>query len=264
MKKVSDFYRQYKKMYLKLLKNDFKSRYTGSYLGMIWGIIQPIVTILIYWFVFTVGLRNGARPDGTPYIIWMIAGIVPWFFFSDALGAGTNAFIEYSYLVKKLNFNIALLPVVKVGSSCLIHLIFLIFSTIIFNFYGYQANWLYLQLIYYLVCNVFLVTGVVMLTSSLTVYLRDISQLIAIIVQIGFWAIPIVWGPEVVGERLILIFKLNPVYYIIEGYRNTLIEGAFFWSQPLYTLYFWTFSIMIFVIGYYVFNKLKLYFADVL
>ena len=137
MNRLRVFFEKDKKMIGKLVKNDFKARYSGSYLGVIWGVVQPLITVLIYWFVFTVGLRNGERPDGSPYIIWMMSGIVAWFFFSDALGAGTNAFLEYSYLVKKLNFNVGLIPLVKVGTSLIIHAIFLGIVTIILNFSGY-------------------------------------------------------------------------------------------------------------------------------
>lgn len=258
------FCKTHYRIYFKLLKNDFKSRYVGSYLGIIWGFIQPIITVLIYWFVFTVGLRSGERPDGTPYIIWMIAGLLPWFYFSDALGAITNSFIEYSYMVKKLNFRIGLLPFVKAGSSIIIHIVFLIFTTIIFNFYSYNANWIYFQLLYYMVATTLLVIGIGLITSTLAVYLRDTSQIVAIIIQIGFWAIPIVWGPEVLGNKWGILFKANPVYFLIEGYRDTLIRNTYIWEEPLYHLYFWFITILVWTIGISVFRKLKPYFADVL
>ena len=73
-----------------LAKNDFKTRFAGSYLGVIWAFVQPIVTVVVYWFVFTVGLRQG-RPSGHPFVLWLMAGLVPWFFFSEALNGGTNA-----------------------------------------------------------------------------------------------------------------------------------------------------------------------------
>ena len=251
-------------VYFKLLKNDFKARYIGSYLGIVWGFIQPIITVLIYWFVFTVGLRSGERPDGTPYIIWMIAGLLPWFYFSDALGAITNTFLEYSYMVKKINFRIGLLPFVKVGSSMIIHLVFLTFTTIVLNFYGFWANWIYLQLIYYLLATTLLVIGIGLLTSSLAVYLRDTSQVIAIVIQIGFWAIPIVWGPEVLGGKWEIFFKANPIYFLVEGYRDTLLRNMWFWQEPLYDLYFWGIVVLIWIIGIRTFRRLKPYFADVL
>ena len=264
MKRLLFFLKNERKMFLKLTKNDFKARYTGSYLGIAWGVIQPIITILIYWFVFTVGLRSGERPDGSPYIIWMVSGMIPWFFFSDALGAGTGAFMEYGYLVKKLNFNIGLIPLVKIGASLIIHIIFLTVTTMIFNFFGYQADWFYLQLVYYMFCNVCLVLGIVLFTSSLTVYMRDVSQLVAIVIQIGFWAIPIVWGPEVLKGKFRLLFQLNPVFYIVEGYRDSFMTHKLFFEKPVYTIYFWMFTGIFLFIGMYTFRKLKPYFADVL
>ena len=214
--------------------------------------------------MFTVGLRSGQRPDGSPYIIWMVSGMIPWFFFSDALGAGTGAFMEYGYLVKKLNFNIGLIPVVKIGASLIIHIIFLTVTTMIFNFFGYQADWFYLQLLYYMFCNVCLVLGIVLFTSSLTVYMRDVSQLVAIVIQIGFWAIPIVWGPEVLTGKFRLIFQLNPVFYIVEGYRDSFINNIWFWEKQIQTIYFWLISLSLFFVGAIIFKRLKPHFADVL
>lgn len=262
MKNFLLYLQENRKIFFKLLSNDFKNRYSGAYLGAIWGVIQPVVTVLIYWFVFQVGLKSGARPDGTSYIVWMMSGIIPWFFFSDALGAVTNTFLEYSYMVKKLNFKISILPLVKVCSSLLLHIVFLIFVTVILNFSGFYADWSYLDIFYYMFAAMYLVLGVGLITSTLAVYIRDVSQLVAIIIQIGFWAIPIVWGPEALGDKLIYIFKLNPVYYIVEGYRKALITKDFFWKEPLYAIYFWVLSTIILIIGIYVFRKLKPYFAD--
>lgn len=264
MKEYINFFIKNRAIYIKLVQNDFKARYIGSYLGAFWGIIQPIITILIYWFVFQIGLRSGDRPDGTPYILWMIAGMIPWFFFADALGSTTNIYLEYSYMVKKLNFRISILPFVKIGSSLLIHITFLLFSTVILNFYGFFANWSYLQLIYYMFACVVLVAGITFFTSTIAVYMRDTSQFIAIVIQIGFWIIPIVWAPEAVSERYLYLFKLNPVYYIVEGYRQSLLSNTYFWQSPLYTLYFWSVTLLIWSLSIYTFRKLKPYFSDIL
>lgn len=86
-----------------LAKNDFKVRYAGSYFGMIWALVQPVVTTLLYWFVFQVGFRSGSV-EGIPYVLWLMAGLIPWFYFSEAVSTSANSLIEYSYLVKKLCF----------------------------------------------------------------------------------------------------------------------------------------------------------------
>ncbi|MNC45847.1 Teichoic acid translocation permease protein TagG [compost metagenome] len=87
-----------RELILNLAKNDFKTKYASSYLGILWGFINPLLTIATYWFVFQIGLRNGDVGD-VPFIIWFIAGIIPWFFFSDALSSATNVFTEYSYRI---------------------------------------------------------------------------------------------------------------------------------------------------------------------
>ena len=101
-------------MIYKLAKNDFRTKYAGSYLGIIWAFIQPVVTVLVYWFVFEVGFRAGENTLPVPFVLYLIAGIVPWFFFQDGLIGGTNSMLEYSYLVKKVVFQISVLPVVKI------------------------------------------------------------------------------------------------------------------------------------------------------
>ena len=89
---------QNRKLIMNLAKNDFKTKYAGSYLGIVWAFVQPIVTILVYWFVFSVGLKAGNVSD-YPFVLYLVSGIVPWFFFQDALNGGTNALMEYNYLV---------------------------------------------------------------------------------------------------------------------------------------------------------------------
>ena len=71
-----------------LAKNDFKTKFAGSYLGIVWALVQPIVTVLVYWFVFQVGLRQTADFNGCPFVLWMLAGLVPWFYFQRGHGGG--------------------------------------------------------------------------------------------------------------------------------------------------------------------------------
>lgn len=264
LNRVKSLLTENRDLYISLVENDFKSRYNGSAFGVIWGMIQPLVTILIYWFVFQFGLRAGSRPDGIPYILWLICGMLPWFFFSEALSAVTGAFVEYSYLVKKVHFQMSIIPEIKIGSSLVIHMIFIVIGTVVLNFYGIQANWYYFQLIYYIVASIYLLAGTGLILSSLNVFFRDMSQIVGILIQIGFWVIPIVWGSEILTPPLLLFFKLNPVFYIVEGYRETLLNGIPFWSHPTQTFYFWSISTVLLLIGAKIFQKLKPSFADVL
>ena len=118
----------------KLAKNDFKTRYAGSYLGVIWAFVQPVVTVLIYWLVFGHGLKSGKSLD-VPFLVYLVCGIVPWFYCQEVMSAGTNTFLEYSYLVKKLVFNIRVLPFVKAFSALFSHLFFILVALVIAAIY---------------------------------------------------------------------------------------------------------------------------------
>ena len=143
-----DIYKN-RRLVAKLAKNDFKTRYAGSYLGIVWAFIQPVITILVYWFVFSVGFRSGTGDLGVPFVLYLVAGIVPWFFFQDALIGGTNSLLEYSYLVKKVVFKISILPIIKLVAATFIHAFFVGVLLIIAMMYGYMPNLYSLQILSY-------------------------------------------------------------------------------------------------------------------
>ncbi|MGN7169705.1 ABC transporter permease [Paenibacillus cellulositrophicus] len=253
-----------RKTVLVLAKNDFKTKYSGSYFGVLWAILQPLVTILVFWFVFQIGLRVTAIEKNVPYSLWFICGLVPWFFFSEALASATNCFYEYSYLVKKLVFKISLLPLVKIISSLFIHIIFIVFLLVVYISYGYSINFeSLLWIIYFTLCTLLLVFSISLITSSIVVFFKDLSQIIGIILQFGMWMTPIMWSTKLIPNRLEWLFQLNPMFYIVEGYRSVLIHTNFDQFFQMTVLY-WCGLIITFVVGVFCFRKLKPHFADVL
>lgn len=259
---------QNRKLIWKLAKNDFKTRYAGSYLGIVWAFVQPIITVLLYWFVFTIALPARAvavKGDiEVPYILWLIAGIVPWFFFSEALSNGTNALLEYNYLVKKVVFKISILPIIKIISALFVHAFFILFTLILFLCYGYYPDLYTLQIIYYSACMFIFVLGLCYMTCSIIIFFRDLGQIISIALQVGIWATPILWNLNTLSPRLRIFFKLNPMNYIVEGYRNSLIDKIWFWENFYSTAYFWILTLCVFAFGAILFKRLKVHFADVL
>lgn len=260
-----------KRLTINLAKNDFKTRFAGSYLGIIWAFVQPIVTVIVYWFVFEKALNAGTQSTKSgieaPYVLWLIAGLVPWFYFSEALNSGTNTLIDYSYLVKKVVFNISTLPIVKVLSSLFVHLFFVVFMLVMYAFYRFVPTWYMLQLIYYSFAMIFLCVGIVYATSAVMVFFRDLSQIVGIILQVGMWATPIMWNIDAmtsIPKVVLMILKLNPMFYIVSGYRDALLNNVWFWEKPGLTLYFWIVTIIIYMLGTTIFRKLKIHFADVL
>lgn len=248
-----------------LSKNDFKTKYAGSYLGIVWAFIQPIVTILVYWFVFTVGLKAGSMSD-YPFVIYLVSGMVPWFFFQDALNSGTNALMEYNYLVKKVVFKISILPIVKIISALFVHLFFVAFALILCACYGYLPGLHTLQILYYSACTFIFTLGCVYATSAIVIFFRDLVQIISIFLQVGVWLTPIMWDLQMLANHPLMmkLFKLNPLYYIVSGYRDAMLSKVWFWDHWGWTFYFWVVTAAMFVIGAVVFKRLKPHFADVL
>lgn len=264
-----DFWKS-RRLIWKLSRNDFKTRYAGSYFGVVWAMIQPVVIVLVYWFVFQIGLNNATaelkQGIHVPFVLWLVSGIVPWFYFSESLSNGTNALLEYNYLVKKVVFNIDILPLVKTTAALFIHGFFVLFMVLLFALYGYCPGIHTLKIIYFSASLTVFVTGLCMLTSSLVVFFRDLSQIINIFLQVGIWMTPIMWSLEDLLAKypFLAILKLNPLCYIVYGYRAVLFRTGSVAQLGWMNLYFWGITALVWAAGSYVFSRLKVHFADVL
>lgn len=243
--------------------DDFKMKYAGSGLGTLWAFLQPIITIVLYWFIFQIGFKS--QPvENFPFILWLISGLVPWFFVSESVSNATGCMTEYSYLVKKVLFNIDILPFAKVISVLLVQLVLIVFTIILFAIGGYWPDLHYLQIPIYLLYMILLATGVSYFTATLYVFFKDTMQIVAIVLQIFFWMTPIVWDIRIMPEiaRKVLIF--NPVYYIINGYRKIFIYKNGMGINKMMNLYYWGIVILFLIVGVCLFRKCKNHFADVL
>lgn len=242
---------------------DFKKKFVGSFLGVIWMFVQPIVTVLIYFLVFQIGFKSQPVSD-VPYVLWLIPGIVPWFFFNEAWGGATNCLYEYRHLVKKMVFKVSILPIIKIIASLYVHLIFIWIMLDVFLLAGEQPSLWWLQMFYYSFCTAFLALGLSYITASTNAFFKDMGQLVQVILQIGMWMTPIMWAETMMPEGIRFIVKLNPFYYIVEGYRDCFIRHIGFWEHPIRTLYFWCAAIFLFLAGATLFKRLRHHFADVL
>lgn len=252
-----------KKMLIFLIKNDFKNKYAGSFFGVFWAFVQPVVIILLYWFVFQIAFGSGDQ-DGAPFVLWLMAGLVPWFFFSEAWMNATNSFIEYSYLVKKVVFDIKLLPFVKIASSLYVHIFFVVVTIILYTLMGRFPGVIIVQLIYYSLCLFVFVLALSYITSAIAVFFKDVTQIINILMTVGIWLTPIMWNVNTMGGKIALLMKLNPVFYVVQGYRDTLISHIWIKDRLLSTTYFWVVVFICAFAGYYVYNRLKPHFSDTL
>lgn len=262
---------QSRRLIWKLAKNDLKNRYAGSYLGRVWAFTQPVVTVLLYWFVFGHIMMADKKEILTagveaPYVLWLTAGLVPWFYFSEAINNGTTSLMEYSYLVKKVVFKISIIPIVKLIAALFTHIFFVCFMLLLYFVYGYRPEVYLIQLLYYTFCMFVLVLALSYSTCAIVIFFRDLLQIINIALQVGMWATPILWNISYLDGNPLLqkILKCNPVFYIVNGYRNAMFGQTWFWEEPGAAIGFWVFTAALFFVGAHIFRRLKVHFADVL
>jgi len=256
-------FKKYKKLIHGMVINDLKKEYIGSFLGFFWAFVQPLSMIFVLWFVFEIGFRS--KPvENIPFVLWISSGLLPWFFISNSLSQTTNSIVSQAFLVKKISFPVIILPFIKVLSQLTIHLVMMLFLALAFIMYGIGVDIYWLQLFYYIVAASFFLSGVGLLLSSFVVFIKDIKNLLPIVIQFSFWGTPIFWSLSKIPQKYHIYMKLNPFEFLIQGYRDSIIEKVWFWDRGFENLYFWSLSLILFFLGLKVFKKLRTHFVDVL
>lgn len=246
-----------------MAKREVTTQCAGSLLGIFWTFINPIILLTIFWVVFGIGFK--CQPvENVPFVVWLTAGMSAWFFFAEIVTGSTTIIVAHQNLIKKTLFKSQVLPVIKCVSCMITHFVFLCILIILILFYHLPLSLYYFQVFYYAVCVVFLAIGIGWATASLHVFIRDTSQIVNAMIQIGMWATPIFWDINIMPANIRTLFKLNPLYYIVQGYRASFICFQPFWKHPYQTIYFWLFCIIVMVSGAIIFKKMQPHFADVL
>lgn len=254
----------YRKLIFSLAIIDFKEMFHGSYLGMVWAVLRPLIFISVVWVIFSVGIKGGMVNSDTPFIIYLLTGYIPWMFFSSAVTGAMNAFLGNRSLVKRPSFPIIILPAVKILSNFILHIVFLSILLIIMFFMHLLPTLYWFQLPYYILMLFVFLFGLGTLLASLRVFTKDIAEFVAAILQIGFWVTPIFWSLDRIPHKYEWLLNLNPMIYIINGYRNTFIYHKWFWEESSFLLSFLAYTLFFLILGLFTFKKLKPHFGDVL
>lgn len=240
---------------------DFRRRYLGTLLGSCWALFSPLMTILLIYFVMTYGLKVSNSGD-TPFIDWLIAGMLAWLYCLETISSGVMAITESSHLVTKIRFPLWILPLVKILSPLAIHAILMLVFLVYLAFTSdFSITWV--QVFYYMFCAMMLCLGIVYITSAAMVFVRDVGNFIGILMQIMFWATPIFWNSSMLAGSSFRIILYNPFNYVVSGYRMCLFDSIWFWERPLALVIFWGMVIILLGAGIFIFNQTKKYFADV-
>jgi teichoic acid transport system permease protein len=249
---------------IRLSSYDIKSKYQMHYLGILWQLINPAFQVLIYWFVFGLGLRAGKPVGEIPYFIWILIGLIPWFFISPTLVQGSNSIYSRVNLVSKMKFPVSVLPTITlVGNSVTFFIMLLILGAILFLNHINPGIYL-LQLPYYLFSLFALLFSIVLLCSTISAIIRDFQLVLQSVVRMLFFLTPILWDISHFSSTIQSILKLNPFLYIINGFRDTFLSQGWFYEDLVYMFYFWATTALILFIGALLHENFKNKFVDYL
>lgn len=256
---------EYRKQILKMAKADLVKTYRGAALGWAWAIIKPIVTIFVYWFAFAIGLRANSTVKGYPYLLWLIAGVVPWFYMSEMITGGTDCIRRYSYLVTKMKFPVSTIPTFVNISKFIIHAMLIYLVIIIFRLFGYVPDIYLLQLPFYMLLTFIFFNIWSLFSGPLAAISKDYSNLVKAFITAVFWLSGILWDPSTVKNAMLKrVLKINPVTYLVTGFRNCFINKVWFWEQPKTLLCFIVVTLILLVFAVRVYKKLRKEIPDVL
>jgi teichoic acid transport system permease protein len=257
---------QIKNFYLirRLSVYEMKASNNSNYLGVLWEIINPMIQISIYWLVFGY-LMTGSHKEvqNVAYFPWLLAGIVVWFFVSPAITSAAKSIYSRLGMVSKMSFPMSVIPTYVIFARLYQHLMLLGISIIILALFGFFPNIYIIQLPYFIFCAVAFLLSLSLILSTLTTIIRDINMLVTSFVRILFYLTPILWFRTGVQNWIMLLMKANPFFYIVQGYRASLLTGSWYIVEHWqYTLYFWALTIVLFIIGSSMHVKFRDRFAD--
>ncbi len=247
---------QYRELLKTSIKKDIGGKYKKSFFGILWSFINPLLQITVYAIIFPLIMRNSIEN----YTVFMVCGLIPWSFFTNVINRGSFVMIENGNIIKKVYFPREILPISLVTSEAVT---FVISSIIILGFVLGYGMGLTVYVAFYpllLLAQYIMQIGFALIVSSITVYFRDLQHFIGVFLQLLFYATPIVYSIDTIPGQFRWILKLNPMTYIIEGYRN-----IFYYQQMPNLLQIFAvivFGIIITIIGYFIFNKLQKRFAE--
>lgn len=256
---------QYRQQIFKLAKADINKTYRGAALGWSWAIIKPAVTIFVYWFAFSIGLRAGKDVNGFPFFLWLIAGIIPWFYIGDMIAQGVDSIRKYSYLVTKMKFPVSTIPTFFSLSKLSINLILIGVMILIFIFMGYMPDIYIIQLPFYILCMFIFFTIWGLFSALLGAISKDFANLVKAFVTAVFWLSGILWNANTITIPWVKRFlMINPVTFLVNGFRNCLIDKVWFFEQPKELICFIIVTVLMLLLSIWAYKKLKKEIPDVL
>jgi teichoic acid transport system permease protein len=254
---------------------ELRNNNSANYLGLAWEIISPLIQIAIYWLVFGYLINGGQErtipnpTKGEPdlqFFPWLVSGLVIWMFFQPAATQGSKSIYSRLRLLSKMNFPMSVIPNITIFSKFYPHIILVVLAIIIAQASGYTISVYMLQLPYFMFATFAFTYAFALLMTTITTLIRDVQLLLQATLRMVLYLTPILWISQSLPDFLKLIMKLNPLYYLVEGYRSSLLgqNGWYFISSWEYTIYFWVVTAILFMIGSALHIRFRRHFIDFL
>ena len=255
----------YKSQISMLAKSDLKKTYRGAALGWAWAIIKPVITLFVFWFAFAIGLRSGKPIAGYPFFLWLVAGMLPWFYMQEIITGGAGCIRKYSALVTKMKFPISIIPTYFNISHLYTHLFLLGITIVIFMAFGYMPDVYYLQIPLYTLMMFSFFTAWSLFSGLLSCLSKDFQNLVYSFSTAIFWMSGILYDVDTIRHSWVrLILKFNPVTVISSGYRKAFIYKRWFFDDMV-EMGCYCITLTVFTLAaVWAYNKLRKEIPDVL
>lgn len=226
---------QWRKQIANLGLFDLRKKSRGAVLGPLWFFAKPAVYIFVFWFALEIGLRvgNSSGVDGTPYILWLMAGLIPWFYMQDMINQGSDVYHRYSYLVNKIKFPLAGIPTIRNISTFVVHCGLVVVLVIAYFLCGQIPDIYLIQLPIAMLLMFIFFDMFSLLTSLLSAISKDFKNLIKTLSTPLFWLSGIIFNVYSLGiDWLETILMFNPVTFFASMYRCAVYDKTWIWDNP--------------------------------
>lgn len=243
-----------------------KAEYQSHYLGLMWEYLYPLIQIGIYWLVFGIGLKHGNSTHGVNYLPWMVIGITPWFFMNRSTLDASKSIYQRVGMVSKMKFPVSVLPTIKIVGNLSSFWTMLVFSIVIGFIYGITPSLYWLQWIYYFVAMIAWLVAFGIFNSTISVLVRDYRILLQSVMRMLFYLSGVLFNFETGAfpAPFVRILQLNPFFYIISGFRQSMLSQGWFWERPTLNIIFWGFVLFFLLVGSHLHYKFRSRFVDLI
>ena len=248
-----------------MAKREITERYKGQIFGSFWAVLHPLVLIIVYVFIFVFVFKikmGGTREMPLDYTTYLLAGLIPWLSFQEAMMKASTVIIVNANIVKQVVFPVEILPVKGVISSLITQVIFFLMLIVYVGISYHSLHWTYVFLPLLIFVQALGMIGVSYILAAVGAYFRDVKDFVQVFSFIGVYLLPIFYLPEQLPELFKPLIYLNPFSYLIWCYQDVLYLGRF--GNPWSWLIFIVLCHAVFIIGYRLFRKLKVMFGNVI